>query len=85
MVALANPVKLGPLTLKNRIFMSALTRSRAVPTNVPNELMAEYYKQRSGAGLIVTEGVLITQQGSVQHRLLKLTILLDRANQNGMA
>jgi 2,4-dienoyl-CoA reductase-like NADH-dependent reductase (Old Yellow Enzyme family) len=63
MAALAKPVELGPLTLKNRIFMSALTRSRAVPTNVPNDLMREYYKQRSGAGLIITEGTLITQQG----------------------
>jgi 2,4-dienoyl-CoA reductase-like NADH-dependent reductase (Old Yellow Enzyme family) len=74
MATLAKPVKLGPLTLKNRIFMSALTRSRAVPTNVPNDLMAEYYKQRSGAGLIVTEAVLVAQQGSVQHCLLNLII-----------
>ena len=60
---LFEPLKLGPITLKNRVFMSALTRSRAVPTNVPNDLMVEYYRQRSGAGLIVTEGVLISQQG----------------------
>jgi 2,4-dienoyl-CoA reductase-like NADH-dependent reductase (Old Yellow Enzyme family) len=62
---LFEPLQLGPITLKNRVFMSALTRSRAVPTNVPNDLMAEYYRQRSGAGLIVTEGVLISRQGLV--------------------
>ncbi|KAF9030309.1 FMN-linked oxidoreductase [Hymenopellis radicata] len=64
--ALFQPLKLGPLTLKNRIFMSALTRNRSVPTNVPNAINAEYYKQRAqgGAGLIVSEGVLVTQQGS---------------------
>ncbi len=64
--ALFQPLKLGPLTLKNRIFMSALTRSRSVPTNVPNAINVEYYKQRAqgGAGLIVSEGVLVTQQGT---------------------
>jgi N-ethylmaleimide reductase len=46
---------LGSLTLNNRIVMAPMTRSRA-PGNVPNEMMAEYYRQRAGAGLIVTEG-----------------------------
>jgi len=52
---LFDPYELGPLTLKNRAVMSPMTRSRALG-NVPNALMAEYYAQRSGAGLIVTEG-----------------------------
>jgi len=43
--------------------MSALTRDRATGT-IPNEVMQEYYVQRSGAGLIVTEGTLITRQGT---------------------
>jgi 2,4-dienoyl-CoA reductase-like NADH-dependent reductase (Old Yellow Enzyme family) len=45
--------------------MSAMTRNRSVPTNVPNDFNVEYYKQRAkgGAGLIVTEGILIAQQG----------------------
>ena len=53
------------LTLRNRVTMSALTRDRSVPTNVPNEVNRLYYAQRSagGAGLIVTEGTLIVQQG----------------------
>ncbi|KAF8911322.1 hypothetical protein CPB85DRAFT_1375880 [Mucidula mucida] len=55
--SLFQPLQLGPLTLKNRIFMSALTRNRSVPTNVPNAVNVEYYKQRAqgGAGLIVSE------------------------------
>lgn len=48
--------KLGALTLKNRVVMAPMTRSRAVENNTPNELMAEYYEQRSEAGLIITEG-----------------------------
>lgn len=46
--------------------MSALTRSRSVPTNVPNDINLEYYTQRArgGAGLITTEGTLICQQGT---------------------
>jgi N-ethylmaleimide reductase len=43
------------LTLKNRIVMAPMTRSRAI-NNIPNDLMAEYYGQRTGAGLIITEG-----------------------------
>ncbi|KAF5358666.1 hypothetical protein D9758_007683 [Tetrapyrgos nigripes] len=63
--ALLKPVKIGPYTARNRIFMSALTRNRSVPTSVPNEVNVEYYRQRArSAGLIVTEGVLITQQGT---------------------
>jgi N-ethylmaleimide reductase len=49
------PTRLGPLMLANHIVMAPLTRSRA-PGNVPNAMMAEYYRQRSGAGLIVSEG-----------------------------
>ena len=43
------------LQLKNHIVMAPMTRSRAID-NIPNDLMAEYYAQRSGAGLIITEG-----------------------------
>lgn len=63
--ALFQPLQLGPITLRNRVFMSPMTRGRSVPTNVPNDINVEYYRQRAagGAGLIVTEGVIITQQG----------------------
>jgi len=56
------PVKLGDLELKNRIVMSPMTRSRATG-NVPNELMAQYYGQRSDAGLIITEGTSPSPNG----------------------
>ncbi len=49
-------------TLKNHIVMAPMTRSRAI-NNLPNELMAEYYQQRSGAGLIITEGTAPTPEG----------------------
>jgi len=56
------PLKAGNIELKNRIVMSPMTRCRAIG-NVPNALMAEYYKQRSGAGLIITEGVSPSPNG----------------------
>ncbi|MEI6059134.1 MAG: alkene reductase [Bacteroidota bacterium] len=54
--------KVGNITLANRIVMAPMTRCRAIG-NVPNELIAEYYKQRSGAGLIITEGVSPSPNG----------------------
>ncbi|GAA0383855.1 alkene reductase [Microbispora corallina] len=50
-----DPFDLAGLRLPNRIVMSPMTRSRAVD-QIPTPLMAEYYAQRAGAGLIVTEG-----------------------------
>jgi N-ethylmaleimide reductase len=54
--------KLGNNNLKNRIVMAPMTRSRAIG-NIPNDLMALYYGQRSGAGLIVTEGTSPSPNG----------------------
>ena len=54
-VGLLSPYKLGTIDLKNRIVMVPMTRSRAM-SNIPNELMAEFYGQRAAAGLIITEG-----------------------------
>lgn len=59
---LFQPYSSNELQLKNRVVMSPLTRSRA-ERNVPNALMAEYYGQRSGAGLIVTEGTSPSPNG----------------------
>lgn len=53
---LLSPLKLGPLTLQNRVAMAPLTRGRAGPELMANELMAEYYGQRASAGLIISEG-----------------------------
>lgn len=54
--------KLGNISLKNRIVMAPMTRSRAIG-NVPNDLMALYYGQRAGAGLIITEGTAPSPNG----------------------
>ncbi|MDD2735579.1 MAG: alkene reductase [Desulfuromonadaceae bacterium] len=59
---LFSPSHLGPATLKNSVVMSPMTRNRALG-NVPNELMAEYYGQRAGAGLIITEGTSPSPNG----------------------
>lgn len=60
-LSLFEPISLGSLTLKNRIVMAPMTRSRATqPGNIPNDLMAEYYAQRASAGLIITEGAPIS-------------------------
>jgi N-ethylmaleimide reductase len=55
--------RLGDLTLKNRMVMSAMTRSRAVDGNVPNAMAATYYTQRASAGLMVTEATQVSPQG----------------------
>ncbi|MBH0017237.1 alkene reductase [Pseudoalteromonas sp. NZS71_1] len=61
---LFSSIELGPFTLKNRIVMPPLTRSRSTqPGNIPNELMAEYYAQRASAGFMVTEGTQIEPRG----------------------
>jgi N-ethylmaleimide reductase len=59
---LFTPKMVGSVELGNRIVMAPMTRSRAIG-NVPNLLMAEYYKQRSGAGLIITEGTSPSPNG----------------------
>lgn len=51
------------LKLKNRIVMAPMTRSRAEEKNAPNDLMVEYYQQRAGAGLIITEGTAPSPNG----------------------
>jgi N-ethylmaleimide reductase len=60
---LFQPVALAPCQLANRIVMAPLTRSRAGEDGVPNALMAEYYRQRASAGLIIAEGTNISPQG----------------------
>ena len=60
--ALFSPLRLGALQLPNRIIMAPLTRMRAGTANVPTALNAEYYAQRSSAGLIISEGTAISPQ-----------------------
>ena len=59
---LFTPTSLGKLSLRNRIVMAPLTRSRAIG-NVPNELMEKYYRLRADAGLILTEGTSPSANG----------------------
>jgi N-ethylmaleimide reductase len=60
---LFDPIDLGPYTLRNRIFMAPMTRGRATADGVPTEIMVDYYRQRSTAGLIFTEATAISPQG----------------------
>jgi N-ethylmaleimide reductase len=53
---LFSPITLGDYSLRNRVVMAPMTRSRADAQGVPSELAAEYYGSRADAGLIVTEG-----------------------------
>lgn len=63
-LSLFHPLTLGGLQLKNRIALPPLTRSRSSqPGNIPNELMATYYRQRASAGFMVTEGTQIEPRG----------------------
>jgi len=55
---LFSPITVGALTLPNRILMAPLTRCRADADHVPGPLIAEYYAQRAGAGLIIAEATM---------------------------
>lgn len=62
--ALFTPLRIGEIELKNRVVMAPLTRNRASRgSDAPNALNVEYYRQRAGAGLIITEGTQVSQQG----------------------
>jgi 2,4-dienoyl-CoA reductase-like NADH-dependent reductase (Old Yellow Enzyme family) len=63
MSVLFTPLQLGAITIPNRIVMSPLTRRRAGRGRVPTALMAQYYSQRAGAGLIVSEATSVSPQG----------------------
>ncbi|MFE3441765.1 alkene reductase [Nocardia sp. NPDC059180] len=61
---LLRPYRRGALDLPNRIAMAPMTRGRADDaTGVPNPLTKDYYAQRAGAGLIVTEGIYANALG----------------------
>ena len=60
-------VNLGPYVLQNRVFLAPLTRARSDGDGVPGDLEATYYTQRSGAGLLITEGTCISPQGHGWH------------------
>jgi N-ethylmaleimide reductase len=63
MPSLFDPIDLGAISLRNRIVMAPLTRSRAVAGEVPNPMAVEYYAQRASTGLIISEATQISRQG----------------------
>ncbi len=58
------PLLAGQLSLENRVVMAPLTRARAGPSHVPNDLMVEYYAQRASAGLVMTECTMVAADAS---------------------
>jgi N-ethylmaleimide reductase len=62
MPSLFDAVRIGDITLNNRIVMAPLTRNRAVGLR-PGELTVEYYRQRASAGLIIAEATQISAMG----------------------
>jgi len=63
MSLLHKPLRVGALTLPNRIIMAPLTRCRAGAGRVPNDMMVEYYRQRASAGLILSEATAVDPMG----------------------
>lgn len=62
--ALFTSVNFAGDALKNRIVLAPLTRGRAGDSRIPNDLMADYYRQRAGAGLLITEATVVSAQGN---------------------
>ncbi len=60
---LFEPLQVGALQLPNRVLMSPLTRCRASEGRVPSDLMREYYRQRSGFGMIISEATSVDPMG----------------------
>jgi len=60
---LFQPLKLGAIPVPNRILMSPLTRARGTRDHLPTPIMADYYGQRAGAGLIISEATGISLAG----------------------
>ncbi len=63
MATLLDPLTVGPWRMPNRVVLAPLTRTRSSPGRVPNAMMAEYYRQRAGAGLMLTEATSVTPMG----------------------
>jgi N-ethylmaleimide reductase len=63
MPTLFDPIRLGDIALANRVVMAPLTRNRAGPGQVPSALAVEYYRQRAGAGLIISEATQVCPEG----------------------
>ncbi|MFY0857696.1 alkene reductase, partial [Enterobacter roggenkampii] len=62
MSKLFTPYNLSGLALKNRVVMAPMTRTRTM-NDVPDEVVALYYAQRASAGLLITEGMPVSEEG----------------------
>ncbi|MFF7294185.1 alkene reductase [Microbacterium sp. NPDC008134] len=62
-MTLYSPAVFGALNLSNRVVMAPLTRTRADDAGVPTDVMVEYYRQRAGLGLIISEGTWPAAEG----------------------
>jgi 2,4-dienoyl-CoA reductase-like NADH-dependent reductase (Old Yellow Enzyme family) len=60
---LLSPIRIGAWGLANRLIMAPLTRCRSSEGRVPNAMMAEYYRQRASAGLIISEATSVDPMG----------------------
>jgi N-ethylmaleimide reductase len=63
LTTLFDPITVGAIEAQNRMFMAPLTRCRSTMEFVPTPIMGEYYSQRAGAGVIISEATGISQQG----------------------
>src|SRR5215510_4266262 len=63
MPTLLDPLTVGDWRLPNRVVLAPLTRTRASAGRVPNAMMAEYYRQRAGAGVMLSEATSVTPMG----------------------
>ena len=80
---LFDPIELGRITLRNRIVMAPMTRSRAGAGDAPGPMNATYYAQRASAGLIVTEGAQISPRAGLSVHAGHLQRRADRGLETG--
>jgi N-ethylmaleimide reductase len=79
---LLQPVTAGALHAANRVWMAPLTRNRADADGTPNDLSVEYYRQRAGAGVVISEG---SQPSAVGQGYPNTAGLVTDANEAGWA
>lgn len=78
--AILQPVTAGALAAANRIWLAPLTRNRADADGTPNDLSVEYYRQRAGAGVVITEG---TQPSAAGQGYINTAGLVTDENEAG--
>ena len=61
--SLLESTRIGDVPVRNRVVMAPMTRSRSDESRTANPLIAEYYRQRASAGLIISEAAVISEEG----------------------